>query len=231
MPMSGIVRRIGVFVVLVSCIAATASAECMVREDHGWFGIDTSGGLFGDTGAILPAESGGSGMYQGMYLPYDHGEIRYVQWFYDHPFSYERYKKVFVAYVMADRLAEEDAWARMYFVHTTPFWDVGGPVPSMPPGPPEQFINGFPTYSTTLVASYTKSRHGSALGGCWDYVIPEYNPVWVGIMLVGSNVNGGFDVRHACCDTPEIPEPGTMALLGFGAGALGFAGLRRRRRR
>ncbi|MFH2035476.1 MAG: dockerin type I repeat-containing protein [Candidatus Zixiibacteriota bacterium] len=134
----------------------------------------------------------GDGWY--FYPQYDWWNI----WFYDHPFSYDRYKTIHIEFD-AFPMAAGPALLELAVNWSTDQWSLDQPIlDSAPPlpGVNEDIYIG----RQTLFLEEMFQGHYFV-----DYIIPDYNPEWVSIDVRGFNFNIDFGfIEHACASKANI---------------------------
>jgi hypothetical protein len=195
---------------------------------------------FDATGYLL--QGSGEGAFDDQWFYYPNTGWWNV-WFYDHPFDPERYKEIFVTVNVLP--IGPGGFLTLAVNWSTPFWPPGYPTPPIPPlSPPEEeeFIGRQIIWEGPVEGPMTIDDIG--------FIIPDYNPEWVSIDVMGTNIEiepASF-ISHACLaqgggesldlafvitggsdEIPTLSEWGMilLALLLLAAGT--FAILRRRR--
>jgi len=121
-------------------------------------------------------------------------------WFYDHPFSYERYKTVFLEFDVFPMSEIDPAYFEIAVNWSTDQWSLDQlPGDSSPPLPPT---------NEALYIGRATVFAGETFGGhyVFEYVIPEYNPEWISVDVRGYNFEIPMGIiTHACLrsDPPQ----------------------------
>jgi len=164
---------------------------------------------------------GGSGYNSGEWYWYPNTEW-YNQWFYDHPFTYNRYKVIDIEFDIT--FVDTSSWAEVTINWSTPDWSALSL--TRPPLPSD--VPDLATENLYIARGDIQDLDPQILGGLGphhlvyqDIEIPWYNPEWVSVDILaeGATVTNGV-ITHEC-----VPEPATLGLLCLAAGPL----LRRRR--
>ena len=202
------------FIVLGVCVMFSAgTATGQATQDTFFVTLDGDGEI---------TSGGGSGYNQGEWYWYPNTEW-YNQWFYDHPFTYDKYKVIDVAFDIT--FTDVEGSATVCLNWSLPAWSAlqqtRPPLPSDCPDLPTelQYIGRSDALTLTPVsfAGGLGPHHVVAP----QFVIDDYNPEWISVDIRGGDVVGSGVIEHDC-----IPEPATLLLLCLGAGG---AMLRRRR--
>lgn len=135
---------------------------------------------FDNIGAPVPPTTGGTDYYDdgtslnGWYFYPNTGWWNI--WFYDHPFDPERYKEIYIVFEWFP--TTEPYWIEMAINWATPDWPPGLPPPIPPLTPAEEDMYIW--------------RDWVPIGppGPFEYtlVVPDYNPEWVSVDIMGQNV-------------------------------------------
>ncbi|MCK4625215.1 MAG: PEP-CTERM sorting domain-containing protein [Phycisphaerae bacterium] len=192
-------RNVTKVLMIIAVLAFVASpAVAQLVEDNFHAEIDAAGTVTG----------GGTGYNGGEWYYYpDSGW--WNQWFYDHPVNPPNWKEMWA--VVDIMPIESVGYVEIAFNWSTLDWS---PNPFDPPLPP---LDEFIVRETFFVGEVVEMM--TIDGGV---VIPDYNPEWVSIDIMGEGVVIDGILWHEC-----IPEPATMSLLVLG----GIGALMRRRRK
>jgi len=115
-------------------------------------------------------------------------------WFYDHPFTYDRFKEIFMH---LDLVPTGPASSIVLAINwSTDLWSTQGNPPGQPRRPPlpgdepeEEYIGRYIVYQGEVMPGMME----------FDYVIPDYNPEWVSVDIMGQNFDiPSGDIMHAC---------------------------------
>jgi len=143
-------------------------------------------------------------------------------WFYDHPFTYDRYKTVHIE-IDAFPFEPGASFIELAVNWSTDLWSLDQPVgDSAPPLPGEDEFLYIGRH--TLLASDVIQGHY-----VFDYTIPDYNPEWVSIDIRGFNfiIPEGF-IEHTCVGQQSLdlafvitggPGGGCDAVIGDANGS------------
>jgi len=118
-------------------------------------------------------------------------------WFYDHPFTYDR-GKVIRMELFLDKMAQALPSRVVVAVNwATDRWSLVPQQDSMPPLPgfPEQLYIG----RDTLLVGEELTGHYA-----FDYVLRDYNPEWVSVDVIGSNVMLEGSITHDCRQSLDL---------------------------
>jgi hypothetical protein len=120
-------------------------------------------------------------------------------WFYDHPFTYDRFKDIhlFVDFVPT----APDASVVLAINWSTDLWSLEGnpPGPRRPPLPGDEpeldYIGRHIVYQGEVMPGPME----------FDYTIPDYNPEWVSVDIMGQNfdIPGGV-IEHDCRSSLDL---------------------------
>jgi len=162
---------------------------------------------FDGAGELVASDSGGSGYDGGAWYYYPNTDW-WNQWFYDDPFDPDASKLIDVWMTITPTM--RGAWADIAINWSTALYPSNPdspPPPSLTPEDEEAWI------FRELIFFDEKVYEPVNISLELPIVIPDYNPEWVSIDIRGANITVTSGViRHEC-----IPEPATMALLGFGS--------------
>lgn len=233
-----IVKGLCLFGLLASLPAAAA-----IHSDTFWVGL--AGGP--NDWNVLSSPSGGSGWDNGHWLAYGPVAGQYFpsdpwgneppgnpkigvaavtpvwlnQWFYDDPYDPTRWKTVKLEFDYKLLNIANRGGVDVIINWTLPNWPNTGATGAPPlPGQGDQYIGRLMVGHLWLDPNDTGNP---AINGHFvktfdlrDYQIP-YNPEWISIDVAGYNVllsspDAPGSIIHEC-----VPEPGSLALVGFGA--------------
>jgi len=197
--------------------AIPAAAVTTVLQDSfyiSFFGMEPTGNSGG---------TGWPGTVDGVWFQYDFdspyndwSEFIWNQWFYDHPTVIDYYK--IIEYGLSFSNNSNDAYAEIWINWSTPEWS---PNPNSPPLPgADVFIE------RELVYTYTYVPEPVFSVPITTFIIPDYNPEWISIDIIGYDVFVSGTIWHECLPQNQVPLP--AAGLLFGSGLLGIAGLKRK---
>jgi len=163
----------------LALLAAPASAIEIVGDEY-WVIVDTSGGV---------VDGGGSGFNGGEWYYYQNTGW-WNQWFYNAPFSWDRWKEIDVFMEVLPILP--DAYGEITINWSSPEWPSGPMVPPSPPLPPltpeeeERYIRRLdpPLYAGPVTEPFIIELS--------DIIIPDYNPEWVSIDVRGYGFGIGW---------------------------------------
>jgi hypothetical protein len=199
-------KKILISLLLVVFLAVSASAT----PKHDTFYGEMVAGMMGGGGTGWSPPGGGSPWIFYTEAP---GGIWWNQWFYDDPPDPDRWKVISCDISISVQQESPPQpidiainWSTIDFPQTGP--DGPPPMPNQ-----EQFIERQMIFSGDV----SPSNPIRLLGG---FTIPDYNPEWVSIDVRGPHIEPdpampihiSGDIWHEC-----VPEPATIALLGFGA--------------
>jgi uncharacterized repeat protein (TIGR01451 family) len=116
-------------------------------------------------------------------------------WFYDHPFDYDRYKEIHVEF---EFLPYDPGISYAYVIvnWATDSWVPGEPppVPPLTPGEEDLYVGRSPIGDEIIEPGFYS----------FDYTIPDYNPEWVSVDIMGSGFEIPFGtIIHECL--PDDP--------------------------
>jgi hypothetical protein len=111
-------------------------------------------------------------------------------WFYDHPFSYDRFKDFYIEFDAFQM--EEPSYLEVAFNWSTDLWTLEQPEDSMPPLPGVDETLYIGRY--TVLATQNPDGHYM-----YNFPFDEYNPEWVSVDIRGTNVDIPFGfIVHNC---------------------------------
>jgi len=155
--------------------------------------------FFVTVGSGIVLEGGGSGYENGTWYVYPTNWIN--QWFYDHPFDWERGKIIHVEFdwTSLDPTCTVDILVAVNW--STPEWSALGHGDQLPPLPGEDealYIIREPILDVCEIVEDV--RHVT-----WDFIIYDYNPEWVSIDVMGCNfvITDGVIVHECAVGTEE----------------------------
>ena len=152
---------------------------------YNWFWV-----AFGDGGAYM--DGSGSNYYGNGWYNYPSGWWNI--WFYDNPLNMSRWNNIHLEFSVIEVEPTWPNWVTLAVNYTTPWWSFVGNPPGEPRVPPlpgddedqgiirEILLDG-PDYFGYYVI---------------DIEIPDYNPEWISIDLIASNVFIDGDIIHTC---------------------------------
>jgi hypothetical protein len=146
--------------------------------------------------------SGGTDYYGDGWYFYP-GSEWYNIWFYDHRFTYERYKEIYLYMYLQPYIAGLFSYATVAINYSTDYWSIVGnpiPQPRRPPIPPV----GMPEDSAIVrdIVFNAPLYGGEVIEiPIW---IEKYNPEWISIDIMGENfgIEWGY-VNHNCIPFEE----------------------------
>ena len=154
-------------------------------------------------------DGGGSGFYGSGWYFYPEIAPWWNVWFYDHPFDYDRYKVVMVEFdvIQLDQAIPANVTVAVNW--STDIWSLEGNPPGerRPPlpedGNEQLYIGRGVVYDNPQL---TEIQHVIQ-----EFVIPDYNPEWISIDVMGANfeIQNGF-VTHECL--PNSTDPVSLDL-------------------
>jgi hypothetical protein len=112
-------------------------------------------------------------------------------WFYDHPFTYDRFKTVIIEFDVFP-LAPGPGFLELAVNWSTDVWSLDFPDDSMPPlpGVPEDLYIG---RQTLFMEEFYEGHY------IVEYTIPDYNPEWVSVDVRGYNFDIPMGIiTHEC---------------------------------
>jgi len=195
-------KRIAILCSLALLLLFAAPAHSQSTMDQFWVTV----------GAGIVVEGGGTGFNSGFWYAYPSMWIN--QWFYDHPFDATRGKIIHIEF---DWMAMDPACTTDIIVAvnwSTPEWSYLGYGTNLPPIPgelPSGVESDYIVRETFLNYCGMVSELQHAV---FDYVIPEYNPEWVSIDVMGCNfeiINGV--IIHECAVGNEESSWGAIKSL------------------
>lgn len=140
---------------------------------------------------------GGTGFYGNGWYYYPDTDWWNI-WFYDHPFTYERFKEIHIEFDVFP--IGEPNFFEFAVNWSTDEWSLNGNPPPDPRVPP------LPGVDENLFIGWHTFHAGPVEPGhhIYDFTIPDYNPEWVSIDVRGENfeIPNGFIV-HACIGEPQ----------------------------
>jgi len=176
--------------------------EQLVISNDFFITLDETGGFIGGGGTDY-YPGGLNGWY---YYP---ESTFWNIWFYDHPYDITRYKEIHIAVTV-------DAWdpgfpTYLSFVvnWSTDIWSLIGnplPEPRVPPLPPLTLPEEDLYIGRELLLSVADFIPGPE-AYIFDFVIPDYNPEWVSIDVLGENFVITGNIIHECLPKPDPPPP------------------------
>jgi hypothetical protein len=209
----------------------SAAADTLEVYDNFWVQMGPDGQVVGGGGTGYNPTGG-----EGVWYEYP-ASGWWNQWFYDHPFSWERWKVICVCFTVAPydpavggpgaSPLPEPYTIEVAINWSTPLWsgeEEGGTTTAPPLPEPGWTLDDELLYiERETVLQYTGTEPYEFM--LCEFIIPDYNPEWVSIDIRGTNfqIMDGV-IWHACV----IPEPATMSLLGIGIAALAVTRIRRR---
>ena len=161
-------------------------------QDDFYVTFDQAGFLWG----------GGSGYPdgQGEWYEYPSGWVNI--WFYDHPFSWDRYKEIHVSINVEPNTPGLPGWLTFAVNWSTPEWSEAGNPPGDPRVPPIPGTMPDPNEDFWIVREITLDT--DQFLGPWEFdiTIPDYNPEWVSIDVMGYNFDITGTITHECIAKP-----------------------------
>ena len=160
-------------------------------------------------GSGVVVEGGGTGFNEGYWYVYPSNWIN--QWFYDHPFDPTRGKIIHIEFdwIAMDPSCTTDITVAVNW--STPLWSSLGYGEDLPPIPgelPSGIETDYIVRETFLDFCGTADVQQHAI---FDFVIPDYNPEWVSIDVMGCNfeiINGV--IIHECAVGTEPSSWGAI---------------------
>jgi len=194
---------------IVCVFAINANLQAEMIYDSFYLELDEYGRFVEGGGTGYPVNGAGRGEWYS--YPPQYWSL-WNQWFYDHPYDPDLWKKIDLFIAIAG--TGPDAWAEISVNWSSDLYPNGTGQPPLPPLDPtvenDWIIRELIFYEKDiLIVNVEKS-----------VTIPHYNPEWVSIGIRGRNINTFGWFGHEC-----IPEPYTISLLALG----GLALLRKRR--
>lgn len=210
-----------------------------ILEDNFWVQLDDNGLLYAGGGSGYPNNySTNTNSQEGVWFYYDDDPNGpwFNQWFYDHPYDPNRYKRIEISFTAQtfsvagidtlSSLPEPELnivinWSTDQWSLNPPELIGSSPDPSQVP-PLPNFVG---SDELLYIGRSDPISWQQGIQVNFNYIIPDYNPEWISVDVWGRNVQilDGY-IRHEC-----IPEPATLLMLG-GLG-LGLAAAKRRLRK
>jgi hypothetical protein len=169
--------------------------------------------FFVTVGSGIVIEGGGSGYEGGFWYVYPSNWIN--QWFYDHPFDWERGKIIHIEFDWAALDPECTTDITVAVNWSTPEWSALGygvdfpPLPDMVGADEDLYIERIPIIDECGVFPGPDPQHV-----VFDYIIWDYNPEWVSIDVMGCNfvITNGV-IFHECAVGNEESSWGAIKKL------------------
>ncbi len=121
-------------------------------------------------------------------------------WFYDHPFTYYRYKEVMIQFNGNVMVPTEPSWVEIAVNYSTDVWSLeqppGDSAPPLPGVEPEEVYIGRITV-----------HQDDFINGMFEYVvaIEQYNPEWISVDVRGYNFVLEGLIVHECIALGPVP--------------------------
>jgi len=118
-------------------------------------------------------------------------------WFYDHPFTYDRKKVIRIEFGLSKLIPTTPSSVVFAVNWSTDRWSLVPQQDSMPP---------LPGVSEELYIGRDTLLVGPDLAGYYgiDYVIQDYNPEWVSVDIMGSNLMVVGAITHDCRQSLDL---------------------------
>ncbi len=154
-----------------------------------------------DAGGIFLGGYGDDAYGDGWYYYPDSGWWNI--WFYDHPFTYDRYKEVFIDFNVVPFDDQSPRWIEVAVNWSTDAWSLDQPPgDSMPPLPGEN--------EQLYIGRHTVFESDDFDGHYYfEFTIPDYNPEWISVDVRGYN----FDIAYGTISHTCLAKPGTLPPL------------------
>ncbi len=171
--------------------------EQLVIQNDFWVTLDPAGGF---------VDGGGTDYYGDGWYYYPESTFWNI-WFYDHPYDITRYKEIHIEITVDAFDPGFPTYLEFVVNWSTDEWSLVGnplPEPRVPPLPPltlpeEDLYIG--RELLLLVDDFIPGPEPYV----FDFVLPDYNPEWVSIDVLGENfVIDGF-IIHECLPKPDPP--------------------------
>ncbi len=212
--------KILVIMAAFGLLLITAEATAIVEPggpitDTFWVEVDADGAAIGG-GSGYDADGDGEGEW------YHYPNTGWWnEWFYDHPFDPERWKKIDISFNIVPLDPALDSYAEVTYNWSTPLYPANPDQPPLPEGLTPELEADWIVRDEPYIFEGEVPVDGACVTDSID--ILEYNPEWISVDIQGYN----FEITCGCITHECIPEPATMSLLVLG----GIGMLVRRRRK
>lgn len=173
--------------------------EQQVIYNDFWVTLDPAGGY---------VDGGGTDYYGDGWYYYPESTFWNI-WFYDHPYDITRYKEIHIEIIVDAFDPGFPTYLEFVVNWSTDEWSLVGnplPEPRVPPLPPLTLPEEDLYIGRELLVLIDYSIVGPE-PYVFDFVLPDYNPEWVSIDVLGENfVVEGF-IIHECLPKPDPPPP------------------------